>query len=32
MIDIAFYALAAVAIIGAIIKIVKSKKDNGEGK
>lgn len=25
--DIIFYAVAAVAIIGAVIKIVKSKKD-----
>lgn len=34
--DIIFYAVAAVAIIGAVIKIVKSKKnkdkDEGESK
>ena len=26
--DIIFYALVAVVVIGAVIKIVKSKKDN----
>ena len=31
-VNIAFYVLAAVVIIGAIIKIVKSRKDNGEDK
>lgn len=30
MVDIIFYALAAIVIIGAIVKIVKSKKDNGK--
>ena len=30
MVDIIFYALAAVVIIGAVIKLVKSKKENGK--
>ena len=30
MFDIIFYAVAAVAIIGAVIKIIKSKKGGGE--
>jgi hypothetical protein len=30
LVNIAFYVLAAVVIIGAIVKIVKSKKDNGK--
>lgn len=28
IVNIAFFALAAVVIVGAIIKIVKNKKDN----
>ncbi len=31
-VNIAFYVLAAVAIVSAIIKIVKSKKDNDKDK
>ena len=33
-VNIVFYVLAAIVIVSAIIKIVKSKKDNGkdEGK
>lgn len=29
-VDIVFYVLAAVAIVGAVIKIVKSKKGNSK--
>ena len=34
IVNIAFYVLAAIVIIGAIVKIVKAKKDkeNGDGK
>ena len=28
MVDILFYTVAAIAIISALVKIVKSKKDN----
>lgn len=31
-VNIVFYVLAAVVIVSAIIKIVKSRKDNGEDK
>lgn len=30
LVNIVFYVLAAVVIIGAIVKIIKSKKDNGK--